>query len=42
MDVCCLLLVTMNPDLQNDLELMEAYEILLSLKEMFQQQAWQE
>ena len=41
-DVGCLMLATMTPDLQKDLEHMEAYQILLTLKDMFQQQARQE
>ena len=42
LDVGCLMLATMSPDLQKGLENMEAYEIILPLKEMFQQQARQE
>ena len=38
-NVSCLMLATMTPDLQKGLEFLEAYEILLSLKEMFQIQA---
>ncbi|MCR2847895.1 retrotransposon gag domain-containing protein [Weizmannia coagulans] len=41
-DVACLMLATMNSELQKDLELLEAYDIIASLKEMFQQQARQE
>ena len=34
-DVGCLMLATMTPDLQKGLEHMEAHHILLNLKEMF-------
>ena len=36
LDVGCLMLATMSPELQKDLEHMEAYEIATHLKEMFQ------
>ena len=36
-DVGCLMLATMIPKLQRDLKLMEAYEMIVHLKEMFQQ-----
>ena len=36
------MLATMTPELQKDLEHMEAYEMAAHLKEMFQQQARQE
>ena len=42
LDVGCLMLATMTPELQKDLEHMEAYEMAAHLKEMFQQQARQE
>ena len=42
LDVGCLMLATMSPELQKDLEHMEAYEMATHLKEMFQQQARQE
>ena len=41
-DVSCLMLATMVPELQRDLEHMEAFGMLVHLKEMFQQQARQE
>ena len=41
-DVGCLMLATMVPKLQRDLGLMEAHEMIVHLKEMFQQQARQE
>ncbi|KAK9134788.1 hypothetical protein Syun_014118 [Stephania yunnanensis] len=41
-DVACIMLTTMNRELQKDMELMEAYEMAITLKEMFQQQARQE
>ena len=41
-DVGCLMLATMVPELQRDLEHMEAFGMLVHLKEMFQQQARQE
>ena len=41
-DVACLMLATMSFELQNDLENMEAYDMIFNLKEMFQQQARQE
>ena len=41
-DVACLMLATMSSELQKDLENMEAYNMILNLKEMFQQQARQE
>ena len=41
-DVACLILATMNSELQKDLENMEAYDMIFNLKEMFQQQARQE
>ena len=41
-DVGCLMLATMVPEIQRDLEHMEAYEMIVHLKEMFQQQARQE
>ena len=37
MDVGCLMLATMVPKLQRNLEHMEAYEMIVHLKEMFQQ-----
>ena len=39
LDVGCLMLATMTPELQKDLEHMEAYEMAVHLKEMFQQQS---
>ena len=42
LDVECLMLATMTPELQKDLKHMEAYEMAAHLKEMFQQQARQE
>ena len=41
-NVGCLMLATMVPELQRALEHMEAYEMIVHLKEMFQQQARQE
>lgn len=41
-EVSCLMLATMIPGLQKDLELMDAHEMILCLKEMFQVQARQE
>ncbi|KAL3528071.1 hypothetical protein ACH5RR_012727 [Cinchona calisaya] len=41
-DVGCFMLATMSPDLQKDLEHLEAFEMVNHLKEMFQQQARQE
>ena len=41
-DVACLMLATMVPELQKNLELMGAFEMVTQLKEMFQQQARQE
>ena len=41
-DVACLMLATMSSELQKDLENMEAYDMIFSLKEMFQQQVRQE
>ncbi|KAK9109946.1 hypothetical protein Sjap_018006 [Stephania japonica] len=41
-DVACIMLATMVPELQKDMELMEAYDMAVTLKEMFQQQARQE
>ena len=41
-DVECLMLATMVPELQRDLEHVEAFEMIAHLKEMFQQQARQE
>ena len=41
-DVACLMLATMSYELQKDLEIMEAYDMIFNLKEMFQQQARQE
>ena len=41
-DVARLMLATMSSELQKDLENMEAYDMILNLKEMFQQQARQE
>ena len=38
-DVTCLMLATMNSELQKQFEEMEAYEIIGQLKEMFQEQA---
>ncbi|XP_071709438.1 uncharacterized protein [Rutidosis leptorrhynchoides] len=41
-EVACLMLATMIPDLQKDLEHHDAFEMLKQLKEMFQQQARQQ
>ena len=41
-DVACLMLATMSSELQKDLEIMEAYDMIFNLKEMFQKQARQE
>ncbi|KAK9098293.1 hypothetical protein Syun_025338 [Stephania yunnanensis] len=41
-DVACIMLATKVPELQKDMELMEAYDMAVTLKEMFQQQARQE
>lgn len=41
-DVACLMLVAMSSEIQKDLEHMEAYDMIINLKEMFQQQARQE
>ena len=41
-DVACLMLATMVPEIQKNLENMGAYEMLTHLREMFQQQARQE
>ncbi|KAK9125081.1 hypothetical protein Scep_013927 [Stephania cephalantha] len=41
-DVACIMLATMVPELQKDMKLMEAYDMAIMLKEMFQQQARQE
>ena len=38
-DVSCLMLATMIPDLQKDLENLGAYDMIIHLKELFQQQA---
>ena len=38
-DVACLMLATMSFELQKDLEIMEAYDMIFNLKEMFQYQA---
>ncbi|KAJ9547943.1 hypothetical protein OSB04_020486 [Centaurea solstitialis] len=38
-DVACLMLATMIPDLQKDLEHLEAYDIITHLKQMFEKQA---
>ena len=41
-DVACLMLATMNSELQKELEHMEAFDMIVKLKETFQQQARQE
>ena len=41
-DVTCLMLATMSPELQKQLEEVEAYEMISHLKKMFQEQAQQE
>ena len=41
-DVTCLMLAAMVPDLQKQFEAMKAFEIIRHLKEMFQEQARQE
>ena len=41
-DVACLMLATMSSELQKDLEIMEAYDMIFNLKEMFQYHARQE
>ena len=41
-DVTCLMLATMSSELQKDLENIEAYDMIINLKEIFQQQARQE
>ena len=41
-DVTCLMLATMVPDLQKQFEAMEAFDMMRHLKEMFQEQACQE
>ena len=41
-DVACLMLATMSFELQKDLEIMEAYDMIFNLKEIFQYQARQE
>ena len=41
-DVACLMLATMSSELHKDLENVEAYDMILNLKKMFQQQARQE
>ena len=41
-DVTCLMLATMTPELQKQFEEMEAFEMMAHLKEMFQEQARQE
>ncbi|KAK9088831.1 hypothetical protein Scep_027913 [Stephania cephalantha] len=38
-DVACIMLATMVPELQKDMELMEAYDMAITLKEMFQQRS---
>ena len=38
-DVACLMLATMIPDLQKDLEHLEAYDMIAHLKQMFEKQA---
>ena len=42
LDVACLMLATMNSELQKELEHMEAFDMIVKLKETFQQQARQE
>jgi len=41
-DIGCLMLATMCPSLQKDMELLEAYEISVNLQQAFQQQARQD
>ena len=41
MDVTCLMLATMVPDLQKQFEAMEAFDMMRHLKEMFQEQTRQ-
>ena len=42
MDVTCLMLTTMNSELQKQFEEMEAFDMMVHLKRMFQEQACQE
>ena len=42
MDVTCLLLTTMNSELQKQFEEIEAFDMMVHLKGMFQEQARQE
>ena len=39
LDVTCIMLATMEPELQKQMEDMEAYDMIVHLKEMFQEQA---
>ena len=41
-DVACLMLATMVPELQKNIETLTTFEMVTHLKEMFQQQARQE
>ena len=42
MEISCLMLACMDPDLQQHFENVEAYDMIESLKSMFQTQAWTE